>query len=173
MKALNSNIISCYTYCLINNNCIQKCIKKYLVIITEFWFFSFVGDELRLSLFRDKVFQGVFDSLNNESGLKILKLGNNNIHSLSAFCFEYLKNLERLELNNNPLLVIDQNTEISLGHLTHLQVNLCATPPTRRQTVFPMRSGIFNFSIWTWEIQVYRTSPRECFLGFPASKRCS
>lgn len=30
-----------------------------------------------------------------------------------------------LELNNNPLSVIDQNTEISLGYLTNLQVSYC------------------------------------------------
>lgn len=144
---MNSNILSFHIYHLVNNNCIQKCIKKYLVIITELLkivlIFLFLGNELRLSLFRDKIFQGVFDSLNNESALKVLKLGNNNIHSLSAFCFEYLKNLERLELNNNPLLVIDQNTEISLGHLTHLQVNLCATPT--HQTAEDISNEILYF----------------------------
>lgn len=37
--------------------------------------------------------------------------------------FQHLTNLENLEVNNNPLMVIDQNTEISLGYLTNLQVN--------------------------------------------------
>ncbi|VVC31620.1 Cysteine-rich flanking region, C-terminal,Leucine-rich repeat,Leucine-rich repeat domain, L [Cinara cedri] len=57
-----------------------------------------------------------------EAPLKVLKLNFNNIHSLSPDCFEYLRKLEVLELNYNPLSVIDENTEIALGFLTNLQI---------------------------------------------------
>lgn len=61
--------------------------------------------------------------MNDKASLKVLKLGHNNIHSLPPECFEYLTNLETLELDNNPLSVIDQPTAISLGYLTNLKVN--------------------------------------------------
>lgn len=67
--------------------------------------------------------------MNEELTLKILKLGHNNIHSLSPNFFEYLRNLELLELNNNPLQVIDQNTEMALGHLKNLLVNVFLFSP--------------------------------------------
>lgn len=57
-----------------------------------------------------------------DSALKILKLSYNNIHSLLPTFFEYLPELQVLELSHNPLSVIDQSTELALGYLTNLQV---------------------------------------------------
>lgn len=54
---------------------------------------------------------------------------------MSPDCFEYLKKLEILELHNNPLQVIDQNTEMALGHLKNLQVNYLFF--TRKKTNLP------------------------------------
>lgn len=71
--------------------------------------------------------------------MKVLKLGYNNIHSLLPTCFEYLKKLETLELNNNPLSVIDQNTEIALGNLKNLQVNLYIL------FIFPIKNVLKSF----------------------------
>ncbi|XP_025411848.1 carboxypeptidase N subunit 2-like isoform X2 [Sipha flava] len=87
---------------------------------------SLKGYELRLSLFFDHQRQNVLitndESIHSsKSVLKVLKLGNNNIHSLTPNFFEYLSNLEELEISNNPLSVIDQNTELALGYLTNLQ----------------------------------------------------
>lgn len=84
--------------------------------------FAFLGHELNKIVFRGYQHPNK-QNLNEESPLKILKLGNNRIHSLSPDCFEYLTKLEVLELHNNPLSVIDQNTEMSLGFLSNLQVN--------------------------------------------------
>lgn len=81
----------------------------------------YLGHVIRKSIFIDDE-DTTMQISNEESTIKILKLGHNNIHSLSPSCFEYLKKLEVLELNDNPLLVIDQNTEMSLGYLTNLQV---------------------------------------------------
>ncbi|XP_026822301.1 tsukushin-like isoform X1 [Rhopalosiphum maidis] len=81
---------------------------------------SLNSHELRQSVFRRYQHQNI--PATNDPALKILKLGYNNIHSLPPNFFQYLTKLENLELNNNPLLVIDQNTEISLGYLTNLQV---------------------------------------------------
>jgi len=84
----------------------------------------FLGHELRESVYRSYQRPNV-PATNDEPALRVLKLGYNNIHSLPPNFFQYLTKLEILELNNNPLLVIDQNTEISLGYLTNLQVNDC------------------------------------------------
>lgn len=93
----------------------------FLKIFFPIFFFT-SGNELRPTVFHDYNQANVRIS-SNEVALKVLRLGYNNIHSLPTDCFEYLTNLEVLDLNNNPLFVIDQNTEISLGYLTNLQVN--------------------------------------------------
>lgn len=84
--------------------------------------FFILGNELHHTIFHGNKRLNK-EIRNEEVALKVFKLGHNNIHSLPPDCFEYLTNLEVLELNNNPLLVIDQNTEISLGYLTKLQVS--------------------------------------------------
>lgn len=81
----------------------------------------FIGYDLSPSVFFSNQRQSE-RMTNKESELKSLKLGFNNIHSLSPKFFEYLSKLEVLELSNNPLSVIDQNTELSLSYLTNLQV---------------------------------------------------
>jgi len=83
-----------------------------------------LGHELRPTVYRRYQRPNV-PATNDEAALKVLKLGFNNLHSLPPTFFQYLTKLEMLELNNNPLLVIDQNTEISLGHLKNLRVNDC------------------------------------------------
>lgn len=84
--------------------------------------YIFLGYELGQTVFR-RYRRPNIPATNDEAELKVLKLGNNNIHSLPPNCFEYLTKLEMLDLSYNPLMVIDQNTEISLGYLTNLQVN--------------------------------------------------
>ncbi|XP_016656809.1 carboxypeptidase N subunit 2 [Acyrthosiphon pisum] len=84
-------------------------------------FNSLNSHELRESVYRSYQRPNI-PATNDEPALRVLKLGYNNIHSLPPNFFQYLTKLEMLELNNNPLLVIDQNTEISLGYLTNLQV---------------------------------------------------
>ncbi|CAH1726478.1 unnamed protein product [Aphis gossypii] len=81
---------------------------------------SLSSHELRQSVFRRYTRPSL--PATNDPALKVLKLGFNNIHSLPPNFFQHLTNLENLEVNNNPLMVIDQNTEISLGYLTNLQV---------------------------------------------------
>lgn len=86
--------------------------------------FFFLGHELHKIVFNG--YQHLNKQiLNEEASLKVFKLGHNHIHSLSPDCFEYLTKLEVLELHNNPLSVIDQNTEMSLGFLNNLRVNNC------------------------------------------------
>ncbi|XP_050535618.1 leucine-rich repeat neuronal protein 1-like [Daktulosphaira vitifoliae] len=82
-------------------------------------FNSLTSEQLKSTIFR-KVTTSNTDE-QNPLALKVLKLGHNNIHSLQPNCFENFINLETLELNNNPFLFIDQNTEISLNLLHNLK----------------------------------------------------
>lgn len=75
-------------------------------------------------------FEGPFNEEDYEPlPLKTLKLGYNNIHSIDKDAFNHLStHLEILELNNNPLKVIDHQTAIAITTLRKLKVlNLAET----------------------------------------------
>lgn len=104
------------------------------------------------------------DFSNDEAALKTLKLGYNNIHSLPPFLFEYLKNLERLELNNNPMVVIDQNTQIALGHLKKLQVNYRIFPRPRI-TDSNINNNTLSISVLGFRVHGHIEDPRRPVLS--------
>lgn len=104
------------------------------------------------------------DFSDDESALKTLKLGYNNVHSLPPFLFEYLKNLERLELNNNPMVVIDQNTQTALGHLKKLQVNYRIFPRPRRADN-DNNNNTFSISVLGLRVHGYIENPRRPVLA--------
>lgn len=114
--------------------------------------FDFSGHELRQHILRGHQRSNI-QTIHEESTIKILKLGHNNIHSLSPNFFEYLKKLQVLELNNNPLQVIDQNTEIALGYLNNLQVNIFLFSRVNNKYAF-YTLYVLNFSTWIWAVRI-------------------
>jgi hypothetical protein len=69
------------------------------------------------------VFEGPFNEDDYEPiPLKTLKLGYNKITSIDKDAFNHLPSLETLELNNNPLKVIDHQTAIAITSLRKLKV---------------------------------------------------
>ena len=69
------------------------------------------------------VFEGPFNEDDYEPiPLKTLKLGYNQIISIDKDAFDHLSYLETLELNNNPLKVIDHQTAIAITSLRKLKV---------------------------------------------------
>lgn len=76
---------------------------------------------------RESTFEGQFNDEDYEPiPLKTLKLGYNKIFSIDKDSFNHLSsNLETLELNNNPLKVIDHQTAIAITTLRKLKVYSC------------------------------------------------
>ncbi len=71
----------------------------------------------------ENVFIGPFNDEDYEPiPLKTLKLGYNKIISINNDAFKHLSHLETLELNNNPLKVIDHQTAIAITTLRKLKV---------------------------------------------------
>lgn len=54
--------------------------------------------------------------------LKVLKLGNNNIHSLNKDLFEHTPYLEELYIDTNPFEIIDYSTLLAIADLSNLRV---------------------------------------------------
>lgn len=54
--------------------------------------------------------------------LRVLRLGNNQLHSLDPDLFEHLPNLEELSLKENTFKIIDPATEIAIGNIMTLRV---------------------------------------------------
>lgn len=75
----------------------------------------------------ENVFIGPFNDEDYEPiPLKTLKLGYNKIVSINNDAFKHLSHLETLELNNNPLKVIDHQTAIAITTLRKLKVGFCS-----------------------------------------------
>lgn len=71
----------------------------------------------------ENIFEGQFNEEDYEPiPLKTLKLGYNKIISIDKDAFNHLSHLEILELNNNPLKVIDHQTAIAITTLRKLKV---------------------------------------------------
>jgi hypothetical protein len=71
------------------------------------------------------VFEGPFSEDDYEPiPLKTLKLGYNKIFSIDKDAFNHLLSLETLELNNNPIKVIDHQTAIAITSLRKLKVSV-------------------------------------------------
>ncbi|CAH2268987.1 chondroadherin-like [Pararge aegeria] len=76
------------------------------------------GDVLRSEIFQGPYKDGVYKSI----ALETLNLGNNRIHSLDRYLFQYTPNLTRLYLNNNPIEILDHVTILALFSATKLEV---------------------------------------------------
>ncbi|XP_045772075.1 phospholipase A2 inhibitor beta-like [Maniola jurtina] len=76
------------------------------------------GDVLRSEIFQGPYKDGVYKSI----ALETLNLGNNQIHSLDRYLFQYTPNLTRLYLNNNPIEILDHVTVLALSSATKLEV---------------------------------------------------
>lgn len=72
---------------------------------------------------RSEIFQGPYkDGVYSNIALETLNLGNNEIHSLDKYLFQYTPNLTRLYLNDNPLEILDHVTMLAISSATNLEV---------------------------------------------------
>lgn len=71
-----------------------------------------------------EIFEGSFspDEYLPMKRLRVLRLGNNQLHSLDPDLFEHLPSLEELSLKENTFKIIDQPTEIAIGNIMTLRV---------------------------------------------------
>ncbi|XP_072159509.1 podocan isoform X1 [Bemisia tabaci] len=68
------------------------------------------------------VFRGAFSrELYEPLSVKILNLSGNQIHSLSRSVFEHLQFLEQLDLDNNPIKIVDHTTTLAFSTLSRLK----------------------------------------------------
>lgn len=94
---------------------------KELTLIEEL---DLSSNKLTFESLRPNVFEGKYDPKEYEplSLLKVLNLGNNRIHSLDSDVFEHLPLLEKLMLDNNPFMVLDHGTTVSISSIPKLKV---------------------------------------------------
>lgn len=83
------------------------------------------SNKLTFESLRPNIFEGKYDPIDYEplKLLKVLNLGNNRLHALDADLFEHMPMLEKLMLDNNPFIVIDQNTMMSISGIPKLKVS--------------------------------------------------
>lgn len=71
-----------------------------------------------------ETFRGKYDpsTLLPMKHLKILKLGNNNLHSLDPDVFDHFPNLEELYLDTNPFKILDLGSMMAINSVTELKL---------------------------------------------------
>lgn len=108
-------------------NPIEKAAFKYLYMLEylDLSRNSLTHESLTSDTFEGKYVENEYEPV----PIKVLKLGYNEFHSLGKDVFDHLsEHLETLELNNNPLNTIDQQTAIALTTLRKLRhLNLAET----------------------------------------------
>ena len=108
---------------ILRRNRIRVIEKSSFIQLEQLELLDLSENELTHEALTVHVFQGPFVSNQYEPiPLKTLLLGYNQIHSINKDAFDHLPQLERLELNNNPLVVIDRPTEIALSSIRKLKV---------------------------------------------------
>lgn len=95
---------------------------KELTLIEEI---DLSSNKLTFEALRPNIFEGNYDPKEYEPllMLKVLNLGNNRIHSLDSDVFEHLPMLEKLILDNNPFMVLDHGTTMSISSIPKLKVS--------------------------------------------------
>uniref|UniRef100_A0A1B6D9I9 LRRCT domain-containing protein n=1 Tax=Clastoptera arizonana TaxID=38151 RepID=A0A1B6D9I9_9HEMI len=76
------------------------------------------GETLRADVLKGRYAPDRYEPL----PIRVLLLGNNEIHSLNRRVFEHLNYLKELRLDHNPLEVIDDNTQMALQSLPELKI---------------------------------------------------
>uniref|UniRef100_A0A6M2DWJ4 Putative leucine-rich repeat neuronal protein 3 n=1 Tax=Xenopsylla cheopis TaxID=163159 RepID=A0A6M2DWJ4_XENCH len=98
---------------------IEKEAFKNLENLTEL---DLSSNRLTSKLFIPEIFVGKYQPTEYEPiKLKVLRLGNNMLHTLDPDLFEHLPTLEVLSLESNAFKVIDVQTETAISGLLHLQ----------------------------------------------------
>lgn len=95
---------------------------KELTLIEEI---DLSSNKLTFESLRPNIFEGNYDPKEYEPlmMLKVLNLGNNRIHSLDSDVFEHLPMLEKLILDNNPFMILDHGTSLSISSIPKLKVS--------------------------------------------------
>lgn len=101
---------------------IEKAAFKNLTLLEhlDLSFNRLTSDVLKPAVFEGKYAADTYEPLKH---LKILNLGNNNLHTLDQDLFEHFPNLEHLSLDANPFMVIDHMTVVAISSLTSLKVS--------------------------------------------------
>lgn len=76
---------------------------------------------------------------------QILKLSNNQLHTLDQDLFEHLPNLEYLSIDSNPIMTIDHLAAIALSDIPHLKVR--NTQLVRLITTLKKLFSVFGFKL--------------------------
>nr|CAD7407337.1 unnamed protein product [Timema poppensis] len=100
---------------------IDECAFQNMTNLTEL---DLSFNQLTSSLLSEDIFKGKYLPAEYEPlhSMRILKLGNNALHTLPNRIFIHLPNLEVLLLDKNEFSIIDRPTEISLSTLTNLNI---------------------------------------------------
>lgn len=108
----------------LSNNNISIIAKKAFYYLKNLEVLDLSHNMLTRKTLIPEIFEGSFnaDRYLPMDNLRVLRLGNNQLHSLDPDLFEHLPNLEELSLKENTFKIIDQPTNIAIGSITTLRV---------------------------------------------------
>lgn len=114
-------------YLSFRHNVIHKIEKGAFKNLTLLEHLDLSFNRLTSDVLNPEVFEGKYAAETYEplKHLKILNLGNNNLHTLDQDLFEHFPNLEHLSLDSNPFMVIDHLTLVAISSVASLKVGLC------------------------------------------------
>lgn len=118
-------------------NAIQMIQKSAFKFLKSLEYLDLSENQLTHESLNGDVFEGKFNEVDYEPiPLKTLKLGYNMIHSIDKDAFNHLAtHLEILELNNNPLNVIDHQTAMAITTLRKLKVSHISVSIWKKYTI--------------------------------------
>lgn len=108
----------------LSNNNISIIAKKAFYYLSSLEVLDLSSNKLTRKELIPEIFEGSFspDEYLPMKRLRVLRLGNNQLHSLDPDLFEHLPSLEELDLKENTFKIIDQPTEIAIGNIMTLRV---------------------------------------------------
>lgn len=113
-------------YLSFRHNVIHQIEKAAFKNLTQLEHLDLSFNRLTSDMLKPAVFEGNYaaDTYEPLKALKILNLGNNNLHTLDQDLFEHFPNLEHLSLDANAFMVIDHLTVVAISSLTSLKVSV-------------------------------------------------
>lgn len=105
-------------------NNISSIVKKAFFYLSDLEVLDLSHNMLTRKALIPEIFEGSYnpDEYLPMEKLRVLRLGNNELHSLDPDLFEHLPNLEELSLKENAFKIIDQSTEVAIGNIVSLRV---------------------------------------------------